>query len=108
MLLGALMLIDSPKPYLQISLSVIITTVAAVSLFFLLVVRFAVRAHKKKIATGREGLIGLVGEVRGEGMVFVGGELWRADSEVDLAAGDKVRVVEVKNMRIKVEKAGGQ
>lgn len=107
MLLGSLMLIDSPKPYLQISLGVIISTVAVVTLFFLVVVRFAVRAHRKQVSTGREGLVGLIGEVRGEGMVFVGGELWRADCDEILNRGDTVRVTEVKDMRIKVEKAGG-
>jgi membrane-bound serine protease (ClpP class) len=49
--------------------------------------------------TGAEGLLGEVGEVREwedkKGMVFVHGELWRAESEVSLSTGDKVIVQSV-------------
>jgi len=106
MLLGSLLLIDSPAPYLQISLVAIITTVGAIVLFFLFVIAFVVRAHRKKVTTGREGIIGMIGVVRGKGMVFVDGELWRYDSDERLVKGDQVRVIAIDNMRIKVEKAG--
>jgi membrane-bound serine protease (ClpP class) len=106
MLLGSLLLIDSPAPYLQISLVVIIATVASVAAFFLFVIAFAVRAHKRKVSTGREGIVGAVGIVRDGGMVFVEGELWRADSDQPLTPGDRVKVVSVENMKIKVEKTG--
>ena len=108
MLLGSFLLIDSPEPYLQISKVVIFTTVGLASLFFLLVIRFAVRAHRRKVITGREGIIDAVGEVRGDGMVFVAGELWRADCDDALATGDKVRVIAIENMKLKVIKAGGE
>jgi membrane protein implicated in regulation of membrane protease activity len=39
-------------------------------------------------------------------MVFLEGELWRAECEEPLRRGDHVRVVAVDNMRIKVEKTG--
>ncbi len=107
MLLGSLMLIDSPAPYLQISLYVIISTVVVIALFFFFVLGFVIRAHRRKVTTGREGIIGSIGEVRREGMVFVEGELWRADCDQRLEPGDKVRVVEVQGMRLKVEKMGG-
>ena len=108
MLLGSLLLIDSPAPYLQISKVVIVTTVVVVSALFLFIVGFAVRAHKRKVSTGREGMVGMVGEVRDIGMVFVGGELWRADCDQTLGIGDKIRVIAVNDMRLKVEKIGGK
>jgi membrane-bound serine protease (ClpP class) len=106
MLLGSLLLIDSPAPYLQISLVVILATVGAIAAFFLFVIAFAVRAHRKKVTTGREGIVGAVGVVRHGGMVFVEGELWRAECAEQLENGDRVRVLAVEHMKIKVEKTG--
>ncbi len=107
MLLGSLLLINSTEPYLQISLVVIITTVVFISAFFLFILRFAVRAHKRKVVTGKEGMVGEVGEVRGDGSAFVAGEIWRILCPTPLSVGDKVRVVAVEGMRLKVEKHGG-
>ena len=108
MLLGSLLLIDSPAPYLQISLVVIITTVLVVSALFLFIVSFAVKAHRRKVVTGKEGMIGAIGEVRTGGTAFVSGELWRMDCDEPLMEGDKVRVVSMESMRLKVEKIGGK
>jgi len=107
MLLGSFLLIDSPAPYLQISLVVIITTVAVISAFFLFILGFAIRAHRRKVSTGREGIIGAEGEVREGGMVFVEGELWRIECQQPLQTGDRVQVTAVDGMRLKVEKTGG-
>ncbi|MCK5125709.1 MAG: nodulation protein NfeD [candidate division Zixibacteria bacterium] len=106
MLLGSLLLIDSPEPYLQISLVVIITTVVVISAFFLFVISFAIKAHRRKVITGREGIIGAVGKMRGN-KVFVEGELWRAECDEPLIDGDKVKVKGIENMRLKVIKQGG-
>lgn len=106
MLLGSLLLIDSPAPYLQISLVAIVVTVVAITLFFLLVIGFVVKAHRKKVTTGKEGIVGMIGVVRGGGMVFVDGELWRAECAEPLDEGDQVRVVAVEGMKIRVEKTG--
>lgn len=103
MFLGSVMLIDSPAPYLQISMTVIITTVLLISAFFLFVLYFALKAHKSKVKTGAEGLIGAVGEVRSDGNVFVSGELWKADNVSELDVGVQVKIVAIENMCLKVE-----
>jgi membrane-bound serine protease (ClpP class) len=108
MLMGSLLLIDSAEPYLQISLVVIVTTVLVVSAFFLFVVSFAVKAHRRKVATGKEGMVGEEGEMRTNDLAFVAGELWRVVCDTPLEVGDKVRVLAVDNMRLKVEKMGGR
>lgn len=108
MLMGSLLLIDSPAPYLQISLTVIVTTVLVVSAFFLFVVSFAVKAHRRKVVTGMEGMVGQEGEMRTNESAFVAGELWRVVCDTPLAVGDRVRVLAVDNMRLKVEKIGGR
>ncbi len=91
MLLGSLMLIDSPAPFLQISLSAIIGVTAATTGFFLLVVGAAIRAHRRQPVTGHEGLIGQIGIVKTplkpEGQIFLRGELWRATSAEPLKPG---------------------
>ncbi len=108
MILGSLLLIDSPAPYLRISLTVIVTTVVAVSAFFFLITGFAVRAHRRKVTTGREGILGAEGEVRADGMAFIHGEWWRIKTDQPLKTGDRVRVTGVENMRVRVEKIGGE
>ena len=106
MLFGSLLLIDSSAPWLQISLTVIIVTVASVAGFFLFIIAFVIRAHKKKVTTGREGILGAEGEVRPGGMVFLEGELWRAECDEPLQKGDRVKVIAVDHMRVKVQKIG--
>jgi membrane-bound serine protease (ClpP class) len=77
-----------------------------------------VRTRDTPIATGQEGLIGRLAEVRKpldpEGMVFVEGALWRAVSEDGLVeAHEWVRVAAVHDLRLvvrrldTVEEAGG-
>ena len=104
MLLGSLLLIDSPAPYLQISLVVILATVGTAAAFFLFIIAFVIRAHKKKVTTGREGIIGAEGVVRAGNMVFLQGELWRAECDEPLEKGDRVVVLGVEHMKVKVEK----
>lgn len=107
MLLGSLLLIDSAAaPWLQISLSVILITVASMAAFFLFLIFFVVKVHKRKPTTGREALIGTEGDVRPGGMVFLEGELWTAECDEPLEKGDRVKVLAVENMKLKVKKVG--
>jgi membrane-bound serine protease (ClpP class) len=106
MLLGSLLLIDSSAPWLQISLVVIVATVTTIAAFFLFMITFIMKAHKRKVTTGREGILGSEGEVRPGGMVFLQGELWRAECDEPLGKGDRIKVVAVENMKVKVEKIG--
>lgn len=108
MLIGSLLLIDSPAAYLQISLGVIIAVVAVTLGFFLFIVRYAVKAHRSRVTTGQEGMIGVMGEMRGPKTIFVEGELWQVECDQPLAAGDKARVLAVDKMYLKVEKIGGE
>ncbi len=106
--LGSFLLMQSPvSPVFQISRAVILTVTALVSLSFLIVITLVARAHARRPATGREGLIGALGVVRRaldpEGMVFVEGELWRARSDAGrIPEGQLVRVVRVDGLRLLV------
>jgi membrane-bound serine protease (ClpP class) len=109
MVLGSLMLFESPDPYLRISWGVILVTVLATSAFFSVVVAKALAVHRHRPTTGREGLIGLEGVAETgmapEGKVFVRGEYWDAWSDEEIDAGSRIRVLEVDGMRVKVMKA---
>lgn len=108
--LGSLMLFDSPAPYMRVSLSVIVPTVAVVSAVCVLAVYLVVRGQRRQVATGNEGLIGMRGTARSDisttGKVFVHGEYWNACSDTFVAAGAPVRVVSVEGMTLKVKADG--
>jgi membrane-bound serine protease (ClpP class) len=110
MLLGSMMLIDSPVPAMRISWAVIIPVVAASALLFIVTVTVAVRVHREKADTGMEGLLGLVGvaktDIGDKGQVFVRGEFWNAWSEEQITKGEKVTIVSVDGLRLKVRKSG--
>ena len=111
MVIGSIMLINTPVPELRPSLNFIIPVAIAISLIFIFLITLAIRAHMKKAATGREGLEGEFGTARTdidrEGKVFVHGEIWDAESDESIPKGEKVKVVEVnkRNLKIKVTKA---
>jgi membrane-bound serine protease (ClpP class) len=108
MLIGSIMLVDSPLPFMRVSLSVIIPAVAFTALFFLFAVGMGVRAQRRKVTTGNEGLVGETGvaktAVHEEGSVFVHGEFWNARSDEPIAAGTPVVVVGVDGMRVSVRR----
>jgi membrane-bound serine protease (ClpP class) len=105
--LGSLMLFRGRGHGGGLEMSVLIPTVAVISLFFASVAALAFRAQIRKPQTGVEILVGQVGEVRRdiapEGQVFVSGELWNADADEPIASGRKVQVVSVRNLKLKVK-----
>jgi len=107
LVLGSIMLFESPDPALRVSWSVLVPTVAIVSLFFIAVISIAVRAQMRKVLTGGEGMIGIVGEsvtdIREQGKVLIRGEYWNAFSKAPIEKGKRVEVVGVKELKIEVE-----
>jgi membrane-bound serine protease (ClpP class) len=108
MVLGSLLLFESSEPVYRVSWSVILVTVLATTLFFVFAVTKAIKAHRLKPSTGKEGLIGEAGsadsEIAPEGKVFVRGEYWDAWSDEPIHRGEKVVVVMVEGMRVKVQR----
>jgi membrane-bound serine protease (ClpP class) len=107
MLIGSIMLINAPIPELRPSLSFIIPIALGLSLIFIFLIFITVRAHMKKVYTGKEALIGQIGtassHVNPEGKVFVLGEIWNAESSENIPKGSKVKIIEVlDNLKIKV------
>ena len=108
LLLGSLMLFDSPAPFLRVAPKVLITTVTITASFFILVATLAFRAYMRKPASGSEGLIGMVGvavsRIAPRGKVFVHGEYWNAYSKEVIEEGEEVEVIEVEGLKVKVKK----
>lgn len=108
MVLGSLMLIEVPS--LRVSWGVILPVVTFSALLFIVTVTLAVRVHRERADTGKEGLIGLKGEARTDisptGQVFVRGEYWNAKSDEPVRKGEKVVVTVVEGLTLTVKKAG--
>ncbi len=107
--LGSLFLFDAPAEELAVDRSLIVTAALCVSSFMLFVGLLAVRTWRQRPASGQEGLVGEIGEVRERlaprGRVWVHGEYWTAESEEELEVGQKVRVVSMQHMVLRVQKA---
>jgi len=110
MLLGSMLLFETPDSNLRVSWSLILVTVLSTAGFFTVVVAKALSAHRRRPATGREGLVGEEGvaetAIDPGGRVFVRGEYWDATSDGPISAGSRVSVEAVEGMRLKVRKLG--
>jgi membrane-bound serine protease (ClpP class) len=110
MLIGSIMLIDSPLPFMRVSISVIIPSVIFTALFFLFAMSMGLRAHRRKVTTGERGIVGEIGvaktDVADGGSVFVHGEYWNARSDDPIPTGSKIEVVAVEGMTLKVKRYG--
>jgi membrane-bound serine protease (ClpP class) len=109
--LGSIMLIrtSSVLEFVEISWFVIIASVVITTFFFVFLLGLGLKVQRKKPTTGIEGLIGEFGEalslLNPEGTVRVHGEIWEAESTSDkIAKGEHVRIVEIENLKLRVEK----
>ncbi|MDH5186116.1 MAG: nodulation protein NfeD [candidate division WOR-3 bacterium] len=106
---GSILLFESPVPFFRPSILLIAAAAIITAAFFALIVGLGIRAHLRKPITGKEGLVNEIGfaqtDLNPSGVVMVSGELWSAESgSGEIKKNEKVKVVEVKGMNIKVEK----
>ena len=110
MLFGSLMLIDSPLPFLRVSLAVILPVVIATAAFFAFAAGAGLRAQRRKPVTGSEGLVGQRGtattDIDGTGQALIHGELWTVKSSDRIAKGEEVEVVSMEGLKLKVRRPG--
>jgi membrane-bound serine protease (ClpP class) len=107
LVMGSLLLFDSPDPALRVSLKVMIPSLIVICLFFAGIIRLVLKAQMRKRHMGREGMIDATGEavtdVHASGKVFVHGEYWNAWSDRMVQKGKKIRVVQVEALKVKIE-----
>jgi membrane-bound serine protease (ClpP class) len=107
MVLGAVMLIDSPFPEMRIHWSTAIALALPFSLITVLLLSLVLRARRLKVETGAAGMVGEIGaaitDLAPEGKVFVHGEYWDALSSRPVAAGTRVQVKAIDKLKLTVE-----
>ncbi len=110
---GSVLLINAPDaPFLQVSIAAIVAVTALLLGFFLVLVTAVLRSRRRRVVTGREGLLGAIGTVRRElepgrtGIVHVQGELWQAVApDGRLSVGEKAIVQRVDGLLLTVRRA---
>ncbi len=104
--IGSIILFDKEGTGYAVSLPLILSLSVISAGFFLFVVGAAVKARQRPVVSGQEELLHSTGEVidgfAGRGRIRVHGEIWRAESAVPLQRGDRVRVVGVDGLVLKV------
>ena len=106
---GSIMLIDTDVEGFQVSWPAILSTAAFGAIAFGGVATLAAKAHKRRVVSGREEMIGSFGETleafEKKGRVRVHSELWQAQSDQPLQAGQAIRVTGMKGLTLFVEPA---
>lgn len=110
-IVGALVLFNSPgtPQFQRVSTPLVLLIGLLLGLTFTVIVGFALRAQKRPIQTGREGLIGIQGiavtPLEPDGQVQAAGELWTAQAiEGKIRKGEHVEIVQVEGLRLKVKR----
>jgi membrane-bound serine protease (ClpP class) len=110
LLIGSLLLIDSPLPELQIGLRFILPVVLSLSGIMLFLVVLGVRAQRQPAVSGESGMLRDTGnaltaiEPGGVGRVATHGEIWSATAAEPIQAGDRVAVVGIKGLLLTVRR----
>ena len=112
-IVGALVLFNSPgtPEFQRVSVPLVVGVGISLGLLFFGILVFALRALRVPVSVGVESFVGKTGTARSweeaGGQVQLDSELWSAESvsESDkISKGDKVEVVEVRGVRLKVKK----
>lgn len=107
MVIGALLLVDSPIPEMRVGLITALSVSVPLGVITIFLVSIAIRARRNKVTTGVEGLVGEIGVVRSpltpRGKIFVRGELWDAVSSSSLREGDRVVVRALDGLTLQVD-----
>ena len=110
---GALVLFNSAgtPEFARVSVPLVITVALLIAAMFTAILTFALRALKAPVRTGQESMVGKKGfaktDFAPDGTVRVGSELWsaeKANSTESISKGERVEVVSVEGLRLKVKK----
>lgn len=109
MVIGSLILIDSPWPVARIRLGTSLSVAVPVALITVFLMRLALAAQKAKSVAGVEGLLESVGvaqtDIGPEGKVLVLGEIWNARANAPISKGTRIRIRRVDGLTLEVEPA---
>ena len=107
--LGSVILFDDEAGQVAVAIPVILTFTLLSMALFIGVVGYAVKTRRKPVVSGREQLVGAMGDALEDfddaGQVRVHGEIWRATTTEPLHRGDTVKVVSMDGLTLSVESA---
>jgi membrane-bound serine protease (ClpP class) len=112
LVVGGVMLVDSPGGFARVSLGVLLPVSLATMVITLLLVGGIIRSHRAPVTTGAEGLMGRRGRVIDDfrrhndsyqGTVAIHGERWRAVSQQPLKGDDVCQVTGREGLTLTVE-----
>ena len=110
LIFGSLMLIDSPAPELQVSLSLVVPVVLGFTGIAAFLARLALSAQRSPAVTGAEAMRRETGEALTAlepgrpGSVRVHGEIWQALSKEPISIGERIKVTNVHGLTLTVRK----
>ncbi|HYM09971.1 MAG TPA: nodulation protein NfeD [Bryobacterales bacterium] len=106
MVMGAVILINSPAPEIRIHLLTALAVTLPFALITTFLLRLVIQARALKVATGAGGMIDEIGiaktDLEPDGQVFVHGEWWNAVAVKPVRQGSKVKVLAVNGLQLKV------
>ncbi len=111
LMLGSMMIFNSPLPFMRLSVWVMLPAVLFMTAFILWALYHAVSLHRRKPVSGSEQLAGEVGVAEEElvpgvrGRVSIEGEYWNVVSDAPVEKGGRVRVVAVEGLLLRVTRA---
>lgn len=108
--LGSLVLFKSAELFIKLSRTLVATMVISTTGLLGFILPFVLKAQKQKVSVGTESLIDEIGEAKTDlepkGIVHVSGEDWYAEAQGgNIKSGEKVKVISVDGLILKVKKA---
>jgi membrane-bound serine protease (ClpP class) len=109
MIIGALILVESPWPEARIRLSTALGVTLPLAVITVVLLRLAVAARRRKEVAGESAMVDSSGVAQTDldltGKVLVRGELWEARAATRVEKGTRVRVRQVDGLTLVVEPA---
>ena len=93
----------APAPY-HTSVPLVVTVTVLLGGLWAFAITKAVAVRRRPATVGPQQIVGMEGIVRGDGQVFVRGELWRARSPDRLRPGEHVRVAGLDGLTLDVRR----
>jgi membrane-bound serine protease (ClpP class) len=93
----------APSPY-HTSIPLVVTVTVVLGGLWAIAIAKAVAVRRRPATVGPQQIVGMEGVVRGDGQVFVRGELWRARSPEKLRPGEHVRVAGLDGLTLDVHR----
>jgi membrane-bound serine protease (ClpP class) len=104
--IGSVILMDTDMPGFGVDPGLIAGFALSSAVFFIIVIGLLLKSRHKPIVSGKEEMIGLVGEViddfTGTGMVRIHSENWRASCDQPLRKNENVRVTAIDGLLLRV------